>query len=243
MSSRPRSVVIWRGASRIDGAPVVVIATGLRGDSQNRKTGRMIQTWIIRADVEPHTAARNGQDESICGDCPHRADENGDRSCYVRVQDAPLTIFRAFRRGRYPQWTPRQLGEYAAAHDLPVRIGAYGDPGAVPVTVWKPIVARAPRITAYTHRWQHLSPAWSRFAMASTDSAVERFEAHRRGWRSFRVSDEPGPGEILCPSERGVSCADCALCGGQLKPGAKSITIPAHGSGARFVRAREEAQK
>jgi len=148
----PRSVEIWRGPSRIDGAPIVVIATGLRGDSQNRKTGAMIQTWILRADIEPHIAAKDGSDVSICGDCPHRRDENGHRTCYVRVQDAPLKIFRSWSSGKIPPMAPSGLGDLARDRRLPVRIGAYGDPGAVPITVWKPIVSRAPRITAYTHR-------------------------------------------------------------------------------------------
>jgi hypothetical protein len=38
----------YRGASQIDGTPIVGIAT-----VGNRKTGSMIQTWIIRDDVHP----------------------------------------------------------------------------------------------------------------------------------------------------------------------------------------------
>ena len=40
---RPNGFILWRGASLLDGAPIVVI--GIR-KSGNRKTGRMLQTYI-----------------------------------------------------------------------------------------------------------------------------------------------------------------------------------------------------
>jgi len=67
-----RGLELWRGASRLDGAPIVAIATGLAAPSSNPKTGPMVQTWILRADVAPHEAQRDGRDASVCGDCPLR---------------------------------------------------------------------------------------------------------------------------------------------------------------------------
>ena len=67
-------VIIWEGASAIDGAPIRVIATGLKTSSHNAKTGDLIQTWILRADMTPQEAVDSGADESICGGCPHRGD-------------------------------------------------------------------------------------------------------------------------------------------------------------------------
>jgi hypothetical protein len=43
--ANPTGYEVWRGPSAIDGAPIVVIAT-VR--SNNRKTGAMLQSWIIR---------------------------------------------------------------------------------------------------------------------------------------------------------------------------------------------------
>lgn len=236
--SRLRGAVIFQGASRFDGEPLAVIVTGLDGSSQNPKTGTMAQGWILRADVEPHIAAKDGRDASICGSCPHRYDpETGGRSCYVRPHDAPLSIWRAWRRGIYPELSPATVGEHLRATDLPIRIGAYGDPMAVPHRVWSPIVNRAPRVTAYSHAWSYMphGAAWQKFVMASTDSPEELAEARAAGWRSFRIAEEPGPGEIECPSTRGVACADCGLCAGLQRLGAKDITIPAHGSGAKYI--------
>ena len=49
----PHGAVLWRGKSRIDKSPIVVIATGLRESTANKKTGAMLQTWILRSDMPP----------------------------------------------------------------------------------------------------------------------------------------------------------------------------------------------
>ena len=45
--------VVWEGASRLDGSPIVLIVTGLKRKSSNRKTGAMVQSYILRRDVAP----------------------------------------------------------------------------------------------------------------------------------------------------------------------------------------------
>lgn len=64
------SLVIYRGPSAYD--PAVQILAVLVTDSSNRKTGRMAQVFILRADTAPHTAQRLGLDEAVCGRCPLR---------------------------------------------------------------------------------------------------------------------------------------------------------------------------
>ena len=64
-------LIAYEGKSRIDGAPIVVILTALNG-SMNTKTGHMVQSYILRADIDPVKAAKTGLDASICGDCQHR---------------------------------------------------------------------------------------------------------------------------------------------------------------------------
>ena len=81
------SVILWEGASLLDGAPIVAIATFA---SRNAKTGDMVQTWIMRADMAPMDALASGDDVSICGDCMHRPANGG--SCYVKVWQAPRSI-------------------------------------------------------------------------------------------------------------------------------------------------------
>jgi hypothetical protein len=53
-------IVIYRGPSILDGSPIVVIATGLGSGSSNRKTGALVQTWILRDDVSPIERSRAG---------------------------------------------------------------------------------------------------------------------------------------------------------------------------------------
>lgn len=66
------SIIVYDGPSIIDGKPIVVILTGLADSSANGKTGNLVQSFIIRSDVEPHTALKTGDDVSVCGLCPHR---------------------------------------------------------------------------------------------------------------------------------------------------------------------------
>src|SRR4051812_10734009 len=95
-------VVIYRGASEIDGSPIMAIATGMQSKSVNPKLGpRMVQTWIIRADISPIEAVVTGEDFSICGNCTLRGAVNGrkvvNRTCYVPVYFAPLTIWKCYQ--------------------------------------------------------------------------------------------------------------------------------------------------
>ena len=74
--------------------------------------------------------------------------------------------------------------------------------------------------------------------MASVGSKQAAEEAWSKGWRTFRIvadaADLVAGREIECPSDRGVQCLDCGLCGGsQVK--AKSIAIVKHGNGAKYL--------
>ena len=94
-------VVLYDGPSRIDGAPIVAIACRIADASVNSKTGAMVQTFIMRRDIAPHKALKTGDDSSVCGDCKLRPIYKGATRCYVRVYQAPLSVWNAFHRGRY----------------------------------------------------------------------------------------------------------------------------------------------
>ena len=83
-------LVLHEGPSPIDGEPIVSIATL---HSNNRKTGDMVQIWILRQDMAPMEAIKSGGDRSICGGCPHRG-TGTKRSCYVNVFRAPAAIWQ-----------------------------------------------------------------------------------------------------------------------------------------------------
>lgn len=234
-------VILYEGPSRLDGQPIVVIATGLK-KSRNVKTGAMIQTYIIRSDIHPIEAVKTGADESICGDCPHRGDGTGKgRSCYVTLAHGPRSVFDAYKRGIYPK-----LDSFSAARLFAgkmIRLGTYGDPAAAPYAMWKVITSQAAGWTGYTHQWRAIPSQWAELVMASADSEADMNGAHTLGYRTFRVTAEPFANvkgkEAVCPAseEKGkvAQCITCKACMGTSGKAKASIQIAAHGGGKKYV--------
>lgn len=202
-------VVLWHGPSPVNGSPVVCIATLQSG---NEKTGNAVQVWILGTDAavaEPDGPTHNHMRDTAasmlasartgdaamraqCGDCPHAGD-----ACYlvkqIRMLKGPVGVLAAYQRGRYP----------VAGADVPwsvvadaldgrfVRLGAYGDPGMLPVWLVAMLATSAPRHTGYTHQWRTCDPQLSRWVMASVDTDREARLAQALGWRTFRPRSSP----------------------------------------------------
>lgn len=235
-------VILYEGPSKLDGAPIVVIATGLARSSRNAKTGAMIQTYIIRSDMGPIEAVWSGADASICGDCPHRGDGTGKgRSCYVTLMHGPLSVYRAFKDGKYPKASAFDAAALFAGKM--VRLGTYGDPAAAPYAFWTVALRNAAGWTGYTHQWRSISADWSKLVMASADSVADMNAAHEAGYRTFRVTAgafENVKGlEVICPAseERGevTDCASCKACMGTSAKARVSVQIAAHGVGKKHI--------
>jgi hypothetical protein len=208
----------------------VIIATGFSKASDNRKTGDMIQIWILVRQCDPVTAIKEGLDRLICGNCRHRGDGAGkERSCYVNVGQAPQGIWKAWKAGNYPLL--RSLEVFTGRR---VRFGAYGDPTHLPLSLALAIAGVSSGWTGYTHQWRKPSlQGWRSILMASVDSIGELVIARSMGWSTFRVGSEASAGESLCASERvGTPCAECLLCAGA-RNRIESVHIPPHGTGAR----------
>lgn len=237
-------IIFYRGPSMIDGAPIIAVATGLASASSNGKTGGgLIQTFILRDNMTAIEAVQTGADRSICGDCPHRGQivdgKNVGRSCYVNFAQAPHNISKTAARGRYREISgDAAIGLFAGKA---VRLGAYGDPAAVPVDVWAAVLKHVDFVTGYTHQWRSCDPALATWCMASADSAADRFLAKAMGWRTFRVrtGDEAldGKAEIACPAsdEAGnrTTCDKCKACGGLSARAKVDIAIIAHGTAGK----------
>jgi hypothetical protein len=222
--------IIYKGPSLLDGQPIVVIGTY---SNRNSKTGPVLQTYIVREDINPLEASKTGADYSICGDCNLRGTPTDDpqrkqavgRRCYVNLGQGVLIVYRAYLKGIYPTAEPRALGRNRF-----VRVGTYGDPAAAPQKVWDELLSEASTWTAYSHQ-----SGWRPdIAMQSVDdyhSAVLHWQAGRR---TFRVIAELGHldhnNEALCPASkeagRRVQCTACKLCKGSSL--AKSIAIVEH---------------
>ena len=241
-------VVLYEGPSKIDGAPIVVIATGVTGKSRNPKTGAMVQTWILRSDMHPVEALQTGQDSSICGTCVHRPQgpKGTKRSCYVNIM-GPASVYRTYLAGKYPKANAFQASELFAGKV--VRLGSYGDPMAAPFTMWKVVTSKAQAWTGYTHQWRNAAlinggTDWPSLVMASADTVADMNDAHAMGFRTFRVTAEPFQNikgkEAICPAseEKGkvAQCVDCRACMGTASKARVSIQIAAHGNGAKNIR-------
>jgi hypothetical protein len=242
-----RSFIIYEGPSLIDGSPIVAIAQVKTG---NRKTGDMVQTWVIRSDIDPITASRTGADTAICGDCPHKGTPSDkatgwakDRTCYVNLLFAPNGVFKAYRKGAYD--TAQGHDAIAAiAKGKGVRLCSDGDPAACPSYVWESLTSQAEFVAAYTHNPVNPMP---HTIMTSADNAAQAHSAWDKGERTFRVVSDLAQlikgKEVLCPAsdEAGnrATCATCKLCGGNSVK-AKSVAIVAHGASKR--KAKEVVQ-
>ncbi|TXM69647.1 hypothetical protein [Methylobacterium sp. WL120] len=239
--------ILYQGPSALDGQPIAAVVTGLGRPSSNQKTGPMAQIYILRSDIHPMEAVSTGADASICGTCIHRGRietdpstglrSNKGRSCYVTILHGPRMVYEALRRGRYDPLTPAQAR--TALRGRKVRLGAYGDPGAIPEAILTQAMGRVREMTGYTHLWRRF-PYLSAFCMASCDSQADRDAAKALGFRTFRVraKDEPlAEGEGHCPASvemgKATRCDSCLLCGGQRKNAKADIAILIHGTGAR----------
>ena len=244
-------MIIYEGPSRLGDGKIVAILTT---NSTNKKTGPMAQLWILVAGSPPQVAAREGDDELVCGRCLHRPLRRG--SCYVVLHQAPTTVYYRWREGGYQQATPEAVA--AAARVSKLRLGAYGDPLALPLGVVEWLAAafrrggRA-RHTGYTHQW-HTVPdderaRWQALCMASVDSPASALKAQSQGWRTFRVRNRAEPmmqGEVVCPAaaEAAVydenfdavqpTCSDCMMCSAGTCGTGNNVVIIVHGSPARI---------
>jgi hypothetical protein len=228
----------WAGKSILDNSDIIVVFTGFSRDSKNTKTGAMIQSWILPHHTNPVDAQRSGADYSICGSCPRRPSlATGAKRCYVKVARAPLQIWKSYHTGRYLP-LPESFSQLRSIFSGRVlRLGAYGDPAAVPSSLWASIAATGlAGHTGYTHQWRIPSAqALKALVMASCDSEMEAMEAQSNRWRTFRVSNKGDYArmrrEISCPASKEsghrLTCSTCFACSGNLF-GQANVVIQAH---------------
>lgn len=243
--AKPKGFIIDRGLSPIDGQPYVAILT-LK--SSNRKTGNMAQVWILCENINPVEAVQTGKDATICGDCPHRKQSNGKRSCYVNVGQGPNSIYKAYKRGLYQELS------YVGRKDLPsngsfysiieselkgkrIRWGAYGDPSVINPQVVNLFNSYAQGHTGYTHQWRKdFAQPFKGIFQASCDGFSDYLNATAHGWKTFTVVRKDAIIKYAkqCPATVENSVAQCATC--KLCDGARTdIFVAAHGSGAKYV--------
>lgn len=241
---KPSGVCFYEGPSRLDGSPIIGVATF---NTENEKTGNLVQTWILRADLTPIQAINMGADYSICGNCPLKGvvrDTNKDRACYVAVQNAPTSVSSGYHRHIYPHVSEVDIAKLIG--DAGFRYGSYGDPTAIPLSSWKPLTQEVKEGNAragYSHQWHRKKfQFWRTRLMASTHSESENRKAWAMGWRTFRTImdvSERMPEEIICPAsaegDYRRTCETCGACNGRASMGdlRRNIAIVVHGDKGR----------
>jgi hypothetical protein len=222
-----RGFILYRGPSMLDGSPIVVVATM---KTANPKTGDMVQTFILVDEMTPIEASKQGKDTANCGNC--RLRWNLDGPCYVNLGQAPTSVYKAFERGIYPVYDAELHSQYFTSRYL--RMGAYGDPAAVPVEVWEHIISITQGRTGYTHQIMHkgFNKQFIGICQISADSPKQALKYQAMGAKTFRVAKEGDgllEGEIQCPADtHGTQCKDCLLCDGTQA----NVAVLVHGSRA-----------
>lgn len=248
---RPLGIVLHRGASIFDGSPYVVIMP--LTPSGNSKTGKMLQTYIIRSGVNPVAAVQSGRDLAICGSCPlrglprfkaKRSKRSKLRACYVNVGQGPAMVYKALQRKRYVDYVPAIHDRYIVGRKI--RFGTYGEPVLIPLELVEKLSSISSGWTGYTHQWSNPSlQQYRKYFMASVHGLTgpdSREHAKHLGWRTFRTTSDglPAANEILCPASkeagRRLTCFQCNLCDaeGRRKVGLEAVDvyIPTHGGRA-----------
>ncbi len=208
---------------------IVALATGLKTPSANAKTGPMIQVTIAPRNVSPTDAVKSGEDELVCFSCPLRGVLGKGRACYVQLGKSVLKTWQAYAAGRYPVWDGKR-SPFARAS---VRLGAWGDPAALPLDLCRDLLSGTRSHTAYTHAWRTCDAGFANIAMASTDTLAERGEALAAGYRFYGLG-EPDADSIACPYPQ-TTCERCGLCNGHRRSVRASITQRVHGMRAAFA--------
>lgn len=215
----------------------VRVAIGTMSTS-NIKTGNMVQVWILDRNTEPHILVKNGGDHTVCGSCPLR---NGN-GCYVTVHQAPLQVFRSWKRGIYSNNYDAFLD--VVENSRSVRFGAYGDPSFIDYKILFQIANRCKDYTGYTHQWRNkgFDPIYLNILKPSVDNERQLKQLARLNEENntnhgyFRLVDDYSQmqeGEIICDSDAfGTQCINCLKCKGN----DYKIVIKKHGSKAKKIK-------
>lgn len=200
-------------------------------ETNNAKTGNMIQIWILSKEDEPNKLVKSGKDDTVCGNCPLRAG-NG---CYVMTHQAPLSIYRSWKKGNYSN----NYNEFLeVVKGRKVRFGAYGDPYYIPFNILEEIAQNSNGYTGYTHQWRNkgFDNRYLNILMASVDNAkqLNKLPKQSKYFRIIQDLEELQDTETVCDNLLyGTSCNDCMKCNGVNET---SIVVLAHGIKSKKIK-------
>lgn len=222
------------------------ISVVLFRSSSNPKTGDCLAIAILPGEGVDAVRDRSlGLDRPACGTCPLRSIMSGGKGgCYV--SSVALMGYAGAARSAWdrPVGIPADLSNTwpsRGGSPLPLRLGAYGDPAAIPPDVVGELIGAGDAAGAwtwgYTHGWRHSGAQHLRdVCMASVESEAGHRQAVTLGWRVYRIvtgSDAIGAtGLVECESAIGTACTDCGQCRGSNGEG-EGRAIVVHGPSVR----------
>lgn len=205
---------------------IVAIATA---ESNNAKTGSMLQIWIMSRNIHPVESRRTGHDATLqCQGCPYASNQG----CYV--SPLPLmALWRAYKKGSYSHLQMDSAEWDSFFRGASVRFGAYGNPSHLPLEMVENISNLSLSHTGYFHDWNimpvDLAKSYGRFFMASCEPSNVAF-AQNLGLRTFTVVSEVHESKSLgieCLADKsGMQCIDCGLCDGNSRSAKRSLPLP-----------------
>ena len=235
------TLVLYKGISLLDNeTPIMIVMSGFTKDSNNTKTGPLVQLYILPVHETPKDIYFSGS-KAVCGDCKY----NGNNGCYVRWSNLGSIWKSAKNQAAIPMGLSKEF-----LRGLRVRVGAAGDPAAVPSSVWSELLSTCENFTGYTHQWN--KPEFKDLQdlfLASVDNARENEKARALGWSTFFVTDSEEEAKkegTRCLASAGktdmhglpTTCASCMLCNGKSRK-QKTITEVLHGASNTVHKARK----
>lgn len=214
--------------------PILGLLSNVDRPSENSKTGNQVQLWILLRDQSPVEGVKTKADVAICGTCPLRGS-----ICYVNHAFGTANVWRSWKRGNVTLgFPPRYKTRFRS-----LRLGAYGDPAALPIELLTTLVTRFRTWTGFTHLWRDAHPDLRALCMASVETPALAEEANLMGWRSFRIrtsTDETRfKDEALCAHEathKEITCENCGACNGNQKTFTGNIVTTVHGLPHKIVK-------
>ena len=201
--------------------------TALNG-SNNRKTGDMVQTYLIdkeRLISEPKTFGAKCEACPMVNKCYVSRDKLSVRKALVKLTQGEATSY-AF--ATLDEVLPLLQGRL-------IRLGTYGDPSAIPLRDLARICESAKGHTGYTHFWREVDADYSAYLMSSCESLSDELLSNALGYRAFRVllddqeTHETTQKSVQCLNASvGLTCAECLLCSGTKGKGSSNIYIHEH---------------
>ena len=235
-----QSTILYHGpaAAPYRGTVTAVLFRSL----DNPKTGPTLAIAILPGTGMTAVSDRTqGEDGACCGACPFRSVAGGGNGgCYVSsvalmgYTAAARSAWQADAHG-FPSAWPMRHGR-----PLPLRLGAYGDPAALPAHVIRSVRAHAgasgAHVWGYTHGWAK-RPDLADMCMASVESSAGQARAVAKGWRVYRIvrdaSELATTGLQECESSTGLACVDCRKCAGTGAAADNGRAIIVHGPSAK----------